>query len=264
MPLVLPADPIDQITPVLLTYNEEANIGRTLSLLTWARRIVVIDSGSTDGTRRILASYPQVELHERAFDTHATQWNHGVDMVTTPWALCLDADYQVTPQLLAEIRQTLRGNVEAIHALIIPFRYLVYGRPLRHSVYPAKVVMFRPTLCRYIDDGHTQLAAASGPTLTLRSPILHDDRKSLSRWFWAQDRYARLEVDKLLSTPANRLRTVDKIRRLRVVAPFAVLLYCLIPCRGLLDGWRGWFYAFQRMTAELMLSLLLWERRHGS
>jgi hypothetical protein len=47
------------------------------------------------------------------------------------------------------------------------------------------------------------------------------------------------------------------------MAPFAVLALCLIWHRGLLDGWRGWFYAFQRMYVETLLSLMLWEARHG-
>lgn len=42
---------LDQITPLILTYNEEPNIGRVLERLTWAREVVVLDSGSTDRTR---------------------------------------------------------------------------------------------------------------------------------------------------------------------------------------------------------------------
>jgi glycosyltransferase involved in cell wall biosynthesis len=261
MPFVPPSDPIDQITPVILTFNEEANIGRTLSRLTWARRIVVVDSGSTDGTRTILASYPQVQLHERAFDTHATQWNHGVDQVATPWALCLDADYQVTPELVNELRSTIRGDVEAIDALIIPFRYLVFGRPLRQSVYPAKVVMFRPSRCRYIDDGHTQLIRPSGRTLTLRSPIHHDDRKSLDRWLWAQERYHWLEAKKLIETSDRDLGFQDRIRKHTCIAPFLAFVVCYIWKQAALDGWRGLYYSMQRMYAELQIWLMLNEYR---
>ena len=50
-------DCLDQITPLILTYNEEANISRTLTGLSWARRIVVIDSFSTDATLELLAEY---------------------------------------------------------------------------------------------------------------------------------------------------------------------------------------------------------------
>ena len=56
---------IDGITPLLITYDEIQNIERTLAKLAWARRIVAIDSGSTDGTFEVLARTPGVEVHHR-------------------------------------------------------------------------------------------------------------------------------------------------------------------------------------------------------
>jgi glycosyltransferase involved in cell wall biosynthesis len=60
---------LEQITRVLLTYNEEQNIGRTLSHLAWAKDIVLVDSG-TDGTLAALAHFPNVRVFNRPFDTH--------------------------------------------------------------------------------------------------------------------------------------------------------------------------------------------------
>jgi len=51
----------------------------------------------------------------------------------------------------------------------------------------------------------------------------------------------------------------DRIRKWRVIAPPAMLFYCLILRGGLLDGWAGFYYAFQRTFAELLLSLRLIE-----
>ena len=56
---------LSTITPLILTYNEAPNIDRTLASLTWASRIVVIDSQSTDATLAILSRYPQVEVLDR-------------------------------------------------------------------------------------------------------------------------------------------------------------------------------------------------------
>jgi glycosyltransferase involved in cell wall biosynthesis len=58
---------------MILTLNEEANIGRTLAKLTWARRILVIDSGSTDRTLEIIRQHPQVVVLRRDFDSAAAQ-----------------------------------------------------------------------------------------------------------------------------------------------------------------------------------------------
>src|ERR1700756_4265711 len=96
---------LDQITPVLLTYNEEQNISRTLSRLTWAKDIVVVDSGSTDGTLAILAKFPNVRVFEHRFESHAKQWRFAVEetQISTDWILRLDADYQVSNVLVSEM-----------------------------------------------------------------------------------------------------------------------------------------------------------------
>jgi hypothetical protein len=123
--------------------------------------------------------------------------------------------------------------------------------------------LFRRSCGTYVDDGHTQDLCLSGTCSELSCPILHDDRKPLSRWLWAQNRYLNLEVQKLINTAPSQLEAAVRLRRHTLLAPFAVLALCLIWHRGLLDGWCGWFYAFQRMYVETLLSLMLWEGRHG-
>lgn len=248
---------LHQITPLVLTYNEASNIERTLQRLAWARRIVVIDSLSTDATLEILSRYPNTTVYKRPFDTHATQWNYGISQVTTPWCLSLDADYQVTPELLTEL-QNLQPS-EVTDGYFVSFRYCVFGKPLRGSILPPRQVLFRTAKSIYIDDGHTQLLTVKGKSAGLASPINHDDRKPLSHWLWAQNRYMVLEAQKLTNTPNYQLGLADKIRKTKVLAPLVVLLYCLILKGGLLDGWRGWYYAAQRTLAELLLAIHLIE-----
>jgi hypothetical protein len=91
--------------------------------------------------------------------------------------------------------------------------------------------------------------------------IDHDDRKSLSHWLWSQDRYARLEAAKLLETAAAQLRLQDRLRRKIVLAPALVFFYALFGKGLILDGWPGWYYAFQRTLAEIILSLRLLEAK---
>ena len=258
------SDPLAHVTPLLITFNEEDNIARTLSALQWARRIVVVDSGSTDATLGLLSAVPQVEVVHRRFDTFAGQCNHGLSLIDTPWCLSLDADHRLTPAFVREMAQLLEGLSPEIDAILTPFRYLVAGRALRGTLLPARFNLVRIGGGRYVDDGHAHRFVPLGPTAVMRHPILHDDRKPLSRWLAAQQRYLDQECDKLLSTPVAALGLADRLRLLHGVAPFAALLMCLVLRGGLFDGWRGWFYAFQRLYVEVLLSLMLWERRHLS
>lgn len=242
------------ITPVILTFNEAPNIERTLNHLTWAKKIVVIDSHSTDETLDILKYYPQVQVFQRQFDTHANQWNYGLQQVQTEWILSLDADYNLTDALVQEISTLSQSAADSYSAR---FQYCVFGQPLRGAILPPRTVLFRKNKATYVDDGHTQLLQVDGSTEMLLGYIRHDDRKPLSRWLWAQDRYALLEAQKLRATPLDQLGWNDRIRRHKVIAPLLVLLYCLILRRGILDGRAGWYYAFQRMLAETLLSIHL-------
>ena len=247
---------LDDITPVLLSFNEEENLERTLSRLTGFSRVVLIDSGSTDATLTLAGDFQNVEVIHREFDSHARQWNFGLDQVSTPWVLSLDADYQVSTELLDEIREL--GRDAGPVAYFARFRYLVFGGPLRGSILPPRAVLFQTQHCRYVDDGHTQLLQISGPSATLQNPVDHDDRKPLSRSLWAQSRYARLEAVKL--TTEDSLPLADRLRRLKWLAPLLVFFYVWLVRGGFLDGRRGLYYALQRMVAEAVLALELLER----
>jgi len=248
---------LNQITPLILTYNEAPNIRRTLEKLYWASDIVVVDSFSDDETVEILKSCSQVRLFQREFDTNAGQWNFGLKqtLIASEWVLALDADYILTDKFVDELRALeLPTDNRAYQS---EFRYCINGKVIRSGIYPPVTVLYRREAGSYEQDGHTQRLVFNGVIDKLKSSILHDDRKPLSRWFESQTRYAKLEADKLLTSDRSTLSRTDRVRRWLVVTPFAVVFYCLVIRGGVLDGWPGFYYAFQRMLAELMLSLYL-------
>lgn len=251
---------LDEITPLILTYNEAPNIGRTLAQLRWAQDVVVVDSFSDDETLGIISRHKQARVIRREFRSFSDQCNYGLHQgeINTEWVLNLDADYLLTEEFVEELRN-LEPN-PAIDGYSARFIYCINGHRLRSGVYPSVTVLFRKAKAKYRSDGHAHRVAIDGQVAHLRSPILHDDRKSLSRWFQSQIRYTELEARKLLNTAAGDLSWTDRIRRWRIVAPPAMLLYCLIVRGGVFDGWPGFYYAFQRAFAELMLSLYLLDK----
>jgi glycosyltransferase involved in cell wall biosynthesis len=250
---------LERITPLILTYNEAPNIDRTLQQLAWATEIVVIDSYSSDETLEILKAYPQIKLFQRKFDTHTNQWNYGLEQIKSQWVLSLDSDYVMTDRLIETFRSLADSD---INGYFIPFKYCVFGKPLKGTILPPRLALFRTDSATYIDDGHTQLLELKGRSSQVDAYINHDDRKPLSRWLWAQDRYMVIEAKKLLETADRDLSWGDRLRKRKVFAPFIILIYCLIIKGGILDGWQGWYYAFQRTLAELLLSIHIIEAEY--
>ncbi len=245
------------ITPVILTYNEAANIQRTLDRLRWAADIVVVDSFSDDATVAMVGEFPQARLFQRHFDSHQNQWNYALKEtgITSDWVLALDADYVLTAEVVEELER-LEPPV-GVNGYNAKFVYCVHGRPLRGSAYPPVTVLYRRERAVYRQDGHTQRVTIDGAIGDLRHPILHDDRKPLSHWLRAQDRYTQIELLHLREADAAHLSMPDRLRKTRVLFPFVIFFYCLFIKGGIVDGWAGLHYAFQRMLAEMLLALYL-------
>jgi glycosyltransferase involved in cell wall biosynthesis len=250
---------LDQITPLILTYNEAPNIARSLAALSWAKDIVVVDSFSDDNTVELAKSFPQVRLFQRAFDSHRNQWEFGLKEtgISTPWVLALDADYVPSDELVAEIAGLTPDAQTAGYRA--NFVYCINGKKLRSGIYPPVTVLYRREAATYVQDGHTQRIAVEGAIEDLHAPIFHDDRKPLKRWFSSQAKYTELEAQKLRAADPAQLALADRLRRWRFVVPPVMLMYCLFVRGGILDGWAGFYYAFQRAMAEAMLS----HRLHG-
>jgi glycosyltransferase involved in cell wall biosynthesis len=249
---------LDHITPVLLTHNEEQNIGRTLARLGWAKDIVVVDSGSTDGTLTILAAYPNVRVFHRRFDTHAKQWRYAVEetQIGTDWILRLDADYQLGDALVSELA---RLDPDApVSAYRIRFDYAIFSQKLFSSLYPANTILLRKDKFCVWDRGHTEAWDVNGPIATLSGPVLHDDWKPTAQWVIGQAHYMQRELEWL---HVGRAGLVRWLRLRPPLMPIAAFIYCLFGKGLIVSGRAGIFYALQRMVAEAILSLMVLEAR---
>src|SRR6516162_3876894 len=119
---------IEAITPLIITFDEVSNIARALDKLLWAKAIVVVDSGSTDGTLDVLARYPQIALFKRVFDSFADQCNFGLAQIQSEWVLSLDADYELSDHLVQEFSNL--QETEGVGGYRASFVYRIQGRPL--------------------------------------------------------------------------------------------------------------------------------------
>lgn len=243
---------LDQITPVILTRDEEVNIARALDQLRWAKEVLIVDSMSTDATLDIARRYSNVRIVQREYDSLSGQTLFGVQQARTPWVMLLDADYYVPAEFTEELR-TLNPP-DSVGAYRAPFQYAIGGRPLRASLYPARVVLLRREQSRIWQEGHTQRVSTFLETRDLHAEIVHDDRKPFSRFLDRQKRYMREEAAMLRTTPWRTLPLSGRVRKLIVVAPFAVVVHTLFVRGLILDGRAGLQYTWERFVAEVILA----------
>lgn len=248
---------LHDITPLLITFNEAPNLPRTLAALNWARRIVVVDSGSTDDTLTQLSADSRVQIFTRRFDNFAAQCSHGLAAVETTWVLSLDADHVMPPDTTAMLQALDETHHDAFRA---PFCYCINGKPLRSSLLPPRIILFRKDRGRYENDGHAHRIVVTDRVGALSMAVRHDDRKPLERWLLSQLQYSRLEALKIEESSWHNLTWPDRFRRC-FLGPLVILPFCLFLKGLILDGKEGWYYSLQRLYAEVLLALRLAEFR---
>jgi glycosyltransferase involved in cell wall biosynthesis len=241
------------ITPVILTYNEEPNIGATLEGLTWAPRVVVVDSGSSDSTAEIARSFGNVSWFVRAFDSHAAQWSHALHKtaIDTRYVLALDADMRPGEGFRKELTKFVQQSGEAA---LVAFEYRINGRPLLGSIYPPQVRVFTKDAVRIEQRGHTQVFEAVVLPHRFRSKLIHEDHKPLDRWLTNQLNYASLEAERIRTAPTQSFR--DRLRRWGV-SPAIWGGYSYVRAGGPFKGRASQTYAQERMVFEVLLARLL-------
>lgn len=245
---------------LIITKNEDPNIERVLSKLYWLEKVVVLDSYSTDSTLEIVRSFSNVSIHFRTFDTFANQCNYGLSLINSEWVMSLDADYVLTDSFISEAKQLVTTNDLNQTAYSSKFKFLIYGKQLISNNTTARPVLFRRSNCFYIDDGHAHRLEINGSVGAFKSSILHDDRKSLSRWLSNQDGYSIRECAKLLDDDSGNAKSViNKIRRTKIFAPIIVFFYSLFFKGLILNGWTGWYYTLQRTMVEMLWALRMIE-----
>ena len=138
---------LNDVTVMVLTFNEAPNIERTLEKLSWAKEILVVDSFSTDETLAIAKRHSQARVIQRQFDSFAAQCNFGLQQIKTEWVLSLDADYMLPDEFKREMEQL--SSSDDVAGYSARFIYCIRGRPLRASLYPPRTVLYRKNRARY-------------------------------------------------------------------------------------------------------------------
>lgn len=207
---------MEKITVIILTKNEEMNIGEAVkSAKQIADRVIVVDSGSKDQTLAVAESLgAETFFHE--WSTHARQFNWALDHcdIDTEWVFRLDADERITPELALEIRQLQSDEYDGYE-----MRWRVYfmGKWIKHggTHKPYFLRLFRYGKGRVEDKVMDEHICVSGKVGKLHADLIHFDYKGLDAWLNKHVWYSQLELSLYRNVYANdkKLKGVQEQRR---------------------------------------------------
>jgi glycosyltransferase involved in cell wall biosynthesis len=178
------------LSVIIITKNEEASIGDCLASVAWADEIIVVDSGSTDGTVEICRRYTD-HVHMTDWPGFGPQKNRALALATQPWVLSLDADERVSPELRREMEAVMADPGRRL-AFAVPRRSSFCGKPMRHSGWRPDYItrLFRRGGARFSDDPVHERIIADGPVGRLRQPLLHEAFGGLEEVLEKMNRYS--------------------------------------------------------------------------
>jgi glycosyltransferase involved in cell wall biosynthesis len=265
------------VSVVVLTRDEEPNIGRCLVSLQWAAQVVVIDSGSTDDTVAI-AKMHGAEVVDQPWLGFSQQRDFalGLPLLKHDWVYFVDADEWVSPQLACEIAASLEAPL--CQAFTHRLRLVFQGTWIRHCGWYRGSWVVRLVDRRYARyDGSPvgERACIAGTVQRLEHDIVDEDLKGFATWLHKHVRYAELEAqrrghvpgllqrlrslrsrDRTVAKPLLRLLLKDVVFPSVPAKPLVLFLYMYVFRLGLLDGRAGLRFCFHHAWYEASVAAL--------
>jgi glycosyltransferase involved in cell wall biosynthesis len=228
------------LSVTIVAQNEERTIGSVLEAVQpIADEVVFIDSGSTDKTIEIARSYG-VRFYHQDWLGYSAQKNMAIDLAEGDWILSLDADEVLTPPLVAEIGEVLRGSVgQEIAGFKIPRVLYIGETPVRHGgFYPdAQLRLIRKGRGRFAQRIVHEAIRVDGETRCLKNDMLHYAYKDVAEFAATMDKYARLSAQHYFQQEFKpwRASAVNEL-----IHPLWTLFYRQVIRCGFLDGQLCW------------------------
>jgi len=201
------------VSVVVLTYNEAHRLRPCLESVRWADEIVVVDGFSTDETVAVAREYTdKILLSDRLGPKnpggYSAQRNFALQNVSSPWTFFIDADERCTPELAAEIRQTLAAPPGAdVAAYQIRRKEFFWGIHTEYTHGSGWLVrLLRTDRAKWNDRLVHEGVEASGSILPLQGPLLHYSKDSIFDYLATQNRYTSLEAQELARHNSPLLR----------------------------------------------------------
>ncbi len=244
----------------IITFNEEANIGRTLESVSELVKasngeIVIVDSGSTDRTAEIAKSYG-ARVFVEPWKGYAAQKNSAIEKASGDWILLLDADEAVSKELAAEIQRVMVQKDSDTTGYWMPRKNLFLGRWIAHGgFYPdRKLRLFRHGQGKVEGRLVHETVKVEGPMATLKGNLLHYAYPTLSGYIEHMNKYSSLGAQMAVQEGKRGFSFINVILR-----PWFTFFYNYFLRLGFLDGKEGLLLHFYHAVYVSWKYAKVWE-----
>jgi len=222
------------LSVAIITKNEAANLPGCLQSIAFARQIVVVDSGSDDGTLEIARGFG-CEVFSEPWKGFGAQKQAAIDRCREPWVLVLDADERIPPETQAAIRSVIAAGEGGAPGYSFPRKNFFQGRWIRHmGWWPDRITrLFRRGMGRMTEARVHEAVTVNGPVVALDSPIVHCTESRLSEILKKIDRYSTLAAEEAFRE-GRRSSVWGALARAELT-----FLQNYVLRRGFLDGRQG-------------------------
>ena len=246
-----------RISLFIIAKNEEKNIQKCiLSARDIVHEIIVVDGFSRDKTPQ-LAKELGAQVYRRRFDGFTNQKNFALSKVNAEWALNLDADERLTPELRKEIEQILPNTHFA--GFHIPFANYFLGKKMRFSGLSGEthIRLVRTRKAKYVGGLVHEGLEVKGPLGKLKSPINHFSYDTIDTYFHKFNKYTTLAAQQMHSNGKR-----FSLLKLLFILPFEFAKRYVLKL-GILDGVRGLFWASFSTFYVFVKYAKLWQITKG-
>lgn len=227
----------DKVSAVIITYNEEQNIRRTLSRLSWCDEIVILDSYSSDKTVDICREFG-ANVFYRSFDGYGTQKREAVSRASNDWVLVLDADEVLSDDLIVEIQDAMKSGSDCA-AFSMPMNLVFLNREFTYGKESQRhyIRLFNRTKGGFTADKVHEGIQVEGNIGKMRSTIKHFSYTSLHQCIEKCNKYSTLSADMAFKRGKNKLVPV-----LLLSLPFNFVKYYFLD-RNFMNGLKGFYWS---------------------
>ena len=225
------------LSVAIITLNAASQLEACLQSVRFAEEIVVVDSGSTDGTIALAERYG-ARVIQQDWLGFGPQKQFAVEAAQHDWVLCLDADERVTPALQVAIETALQpsSTVEPVAgAFRFPRCNRFLGRYLKHGEgYPDRSLrLFDRRQAAWSADAVHEKVEARCAVADLSADLLHDSAESLASYLGKQNRYTSLAAEMALA--AGKRASIGRL----VFSPLIRFIKFYLIRQGFRDGLPG-------------------------